>query len=100
MLTQSIPHGCSVKALDVKPQDTDWAPKQEYTILQKVATFEYAATLGTVCTSLNYYNCLWKFYVRIAAPTMVYQQDTIQVHKWATMAATGTFLDPLSRVKH
>ena len=31
---------------------------------------------------------------------MVYQQETMQVHECAALAATGTFLDPLSRVKH
>ena len=29
VLTQSIPHGCSVKALECEPQDTESAPKQE-----------------------------------------------------------------------
>ena len=38
--------------------------------------------------------------MRIAVPAMVYQQETIQVYECATVATTGTFLDPLSRVKH
>ena len=71
VLTQSIPHRCSVKALDGEPQDTDWAPKQEYKILQKVAMFDYLATLCTVRRSCNYYDCIWKLHVRIAAPAMV-----------------------------
>ena len=40
ILTKSILHGCSVKALDSEPQDIDSAPKQEYRILQKVVTFD------------------------------------------------------------
>ena len=31
---------------------------------------------------------------------MVYQQEAIQVHKCANMAATGTFTDPVSGAKH
>ena len=33
ILTQSIPHGCSVKAFEGKPRDTEQEPKQEYKIL-------------------------------------------------------------------
>ena len=77
ILTQSIPHGCSVKALDGETQDTNMAPKQEYTILQWVATFEYPVTFCMLCRSCNYYDCLWKSHVRIAAPAMVYQHETI-----------------------
>ena len=36
----------------------------------------------------------------IVAPAIVYQQETIQVHEGATMAATGTLMDPVSGVKH
>ena len=39
-------------------------------------------------------------HIRIAAPAMVYQQETMLVHECATMATTGTFLDPVPRVKH
>ena len=56
VLAQSIPHRCSMKALDGKDPDTNTAPKQEYTILQKVATFEYPATLCTLCRSCSYYD--------------------------------------------
>ena len=34
VLTQSIPHSCSVKALEGKPRDMEPEPKQEYMILQ------------------------------------------------------------------
>ena len=89
-----------MKALDGEPQDTNSAPKQKYMILQKVGTFNYPATLYTVLRSRDYYNCIWKLHVRIAAPAMVYQQETVQVHECTMMAATGMFLDPLSGVKH
>ena len=36
----------------------------------------------------------------IAALFMVYQQETMQVHECASIAATGTVLDPVYRVKH
>ena len=100
VLTQSIPHGCSVKELEGEPQDTESAPKQEYTILQRVATFEYPATLCTLRRSRAYYDCVWKSYVRIAAPAMVYQQETVQVHECAAMASTRISQDPVSRTKH
>ena len=56
VLTQSIPQGCSVKALDDMDLETNTTPKQDYTILQKVATFEYPATLCTLRRSRHYYD--------------------------------------------
>ena len=38
--------------------------------------------------------------MRIAAPAMVYQQETIPVRECAIMNPTGIFRDPLFRVKH
>ena len=46
VLTQSSPH------------EPNLSPRQEYTVLQKVASFEYRATLCTVQQSRNYYDCL------------------------------------------
>ena len=89
-----------MKALDGENQDTDTAPKQEYTILQQVATFEYPATLWTLCRSCSYYDCVWKSHVRIAAPAMVYRHETIQVHECAAIASRGVFEDPKSRTRH
>ena len=66
-----------MKALDGKPQDTDSVPKQEYTILQRVAMLDYYATVCTVYRSHDYYECVWKLHMRIAVPAMVYQQETI-----------------------
>ena len=100
MLTQSISHGCSVKALYGEPRDTDSSPKQEYTILQRVATFDHSATLCTIRRSCACYDCVWESHVRVATPTIVYQQETLQVHECAALASTGTFVDPLSRATH
>ena len=96
VLTQNIPHGCSLKALDGEPQDTDSVPKHEYTILQQVATFEYPATLCTLRRSCDYYDCVWRLHVRIATPAMVYQQETMPIHEFAIMDLTRIFRDPLS----
>ena len=38
--------------------------------------------------------------MRIAAPTAIYQQETVPVRECAIMDLTGIFRDPLSRVKH
>ena len=76
VLTQIIPHGCSVKTTDGTDPDTNTMSKQDYTILQKVVTFEYPATLCTLCRSRHYYDCVWKSHVRIAqdstGPRMFY----------------------------
>ena len=45
IITQSIPNSCSADAAEEK----EFEERQEYTILQKVPTFEYAATLCTLC---------------------------------------------------
>ena len=100
VLTQSIPHRCSLKALDGENPDIDTAPKQEYTILQRVATFEYPATLCTLHRSRSYYDCMWKSHVRITAPAIVYQHKILQVYECATVANTGIFEDPVSRIRH
>ena len=65
VVTQSIPQGCSVKGLDgMSPIiESESAPKQEYTILQQVLSFEYLAILCTVRRSRYYYNCVWKSHV-------------------------------------
>ena len=54
VLTQSILQGCAVKTSDEKDRDTNTASKQDYTILQKVVTFEYPATLCTLRRSRYY----------------------------------------------
>ena len=58
VLMQSTPQGCLVKGLDGaapngKPEST---PKHEYTILQRVSSFEYLAILYIIRRSRNYYD--------------------------------------------
>ena len=70
IITQSIPESCSAETAEEKEPDD----RQKYTILQKVPTFEYAATLCTLRRSQHYYNCVWASHIRIAAPTKIYAQ--------------------------
>ena len=60
VVTQSIPESCAVKTKEEADVDLDSAARQDYTILQKVATFEYPATLCTLCKSRHFYDCIWK----------------------------------------
>ena len=102
VVTQSIPHSCSVKSLG-KPHltvETESNPKHDYTILQRVLSFEYPALMCVVRRSGYHYDCVWKSHVRVAAPPEDYQRETIQVHDCANLAATGTFMDPKSGAKH
>ena len=91
VLTQSIPHRCSMKALDGKELDTNTASKQDYTILQRVATFEYSATLCTLRRSRSYYDCVWKSHVRIAVREngvtipATYRQDQGMIADFGTL---------------
>ena len=50
VVTQSIPQGCSVKGLDgTSPTvESESTPKQDYTILQRVLSFEYLAFMCAV----------------------------------------------------
>ena len=100
VLTQSIPQGCTVKATDDTDLDTNTAAKQDYTILQKVVTFEYPATLCTLRRSHHYYNCVSKSHVRITTPAKIYQHGILQVHECSTAANTRIFVDPKSRIRH
>ena len=73
---------------------------QEYMILQEVTTFEYPATLCSIRRSQDYYDCVWRLHIRITAPAMVHQRETVPVRECAIMDLTGIFQDPLSRVEH
>ena len=75
-------------------------PMHDYTILQRVSSFEYPAVMSAVRRSCYYFDCVWKSHVRVAAPPEVYQRETIQVYDCANLAATGTFMDPKSGAKH
>ena len=49
VVTQGIPESCTVETTE--DTSADIPARQDYTILQKVATFEYPATLFTLCRS-------------------------------------------------
>ena len=102
VVIQSIPHSCSEKTLDgphlmVEPESN---PKHDYTILQRVLSFEYLAVMCAVRRSHYNHNCVVKSHVRVAAPPEVYQSETIQVHDCASLSAMGTFMDPKSGARH
>ena len=99
-MTQSILQGCVVKAAEDVDSDTNSAARQDYTILQKVATFEYPATLCTLRRSRHFYDCIWKSYVRIAAPAKIYMHEIMQVHECSAADNTKVFFDPISRIQH
>ena len=53
-VTQSIPESCAVETEEQEDVEKEFEAKQDYTILQKVPTFEYAATLCTLRKSRHY----------------------------------------------
>ena len=100
VMTQSIPESCTVETKEESDVDLDSEARQDYTILQKVATFQYAATLCTLCKSRHFYDCVWKSHMRIAAPPQFYLHETLQVHEPLMASNGGVFFDPTSRVQH
>ena len=48
VVTQSIPESCAVETEELEDSEKESEVRQDYTILQKVPTFEYAATLCTL----------------------------------------------------
>ena len=100
VVTQNILQGCTVKTTEDPDSDTNSAARQDYTILQKVATFKYPATLCTIRRSHHFYDCVWKSHVRIAAPTKIYMHKNLQVHECSTADNMKVFFDPISRIQH
>ena len=78
----------------VSPAKFSGTKRQNYTIIQEAIPFEYPATLCTVHRSREYYNCVWRSHVRVAAPAKIYQRETIPVEECAIMDFTGFFRDP------
>ena len=76
VITQSILESCAADTAGLEEKEPE--DRQEYTILQKVPTFEYAATLCTLRRSRHYYDCVWASHIRIAAPAKIYAQDNLQ----------------------
>ena len=54
VVTQSILESCMAETKEESDVDLDSEARQDYTILQKVATFEYAATLCTLRKSRHF----------------------------------------------
>ena len=77
VVTQSIPESCAVETEEQKDVEKEFEARQDYTVLQKVPTFEYAATLCTLRRSRHYYNCVWASHIRIAAPAKIYLQEVL-----------------------
>ena len=67
---------------------------QNYTILQRVPTFNYIATLCMVRQTKDYYDCVWKLHVWIAAPAKTYQRETVTVEECAYMESVGFYREP------
>ena len=83
IITQSNTDSCSADTAEEKESEE----RQEYTILQKVPTFEYAATLCTLHRSQHYYDCVWASYIRIAAPAKIYAQEHMRMEECMTANA-------------
>ena len=77
VITQSIPESCAADTVGLEDTEKEPEDRQEYTILQKVPTFEYAATLCTLRRSRHYYDCVWVSHIRIAAPAKIYAQEVL-----------------------
>ena len=99
-MTQSIPESCTSQTKEELDVDLESEARQDYTILQKVTTFEYAATLCTLRKSQHFYDCVWKSHVRITAPENVYSHKTLQVHECLMASSARVYFDPTSRVQH
>ena len=48
VITQSIPESCTADTEEVKESETGLDFIQDYTIVQRIPTFEYSATLCTL----------------------------------------------------
>ena len=100
VITQSIPDSCAVEAEEQEDVDKEFETKQDYTILQKVPTFKYAATLCTQHRSQHYYNCVWVSHIRVAAPAKIYTQEVLQIDECLTASRARVYLDSTSGIQH
>ena len=96
IITQSIPESCSADTAEEKEPEE----RQEYTILQKVPTFEYPATLCTLRRSRHYYDCVWASHIRIAAPAKIYAQENLRIEECMTANNARVYLDSSSGFQH
>ena len=97
IVTQSIPKSCAVD--DDENEDME-EESQNYTILQKVPTFEYKATLCSLRRTWHYYGCVWAFHIRIAAPPKVYTHETVRVDQCLSARVSRVYLDDKSGIQH
>ena len=95
----NIPQNCLAKERILLPE-LSRTTRQNYTILQEVATFDYPATLCIVHRSGGYYDCVWKSHVRIAALAAIYQREDVPASECAIMELMGIFRDLLARMRH
>ena len=95
-----IPQQCPEKEERISLPELSGTMRQNYTIIQEVATFDYLATLCIVHRSREYYDCVCKSHVRIAAPAAIYQPEDVPVSECAIMELTGIFRDPVTRMRH
>ena len=91
-ITQSIPSSCSADAAE----ETEPEEEQEYTILQKVPTFEYPAILCTLRRSRHYYDCVWASHIRVTAPPKIYEQENMRMEECMTANSARVYYDPSS----
>ena len=58
VVTQSIPESCNTDNEEPEEDKMEADNRQDYTILQKVTTFEYPAMLCNLRRSRHYYDCV------------------------------------------
>ena len=81
VVTQSIPESCNTETEGPEDDEVEPEGRHDYTILQRVLTFEYPATLCNLHRSRHYYDCVWKSHVRVAAPAKIYAQETLPMNE-------------------
>ena len=100
VVTQSIPESCNTDNEEPEEDKMEADSRQDYTILQKVTTFEYTATLCNLRRSRHYYDCVWKSHVRVAAPAKIYVQETLRTEECLTAYLSRTYYDQSTGIQH
>ena len=100
IVTQSIPESCTMGTKEPEDDEEESEGRQDYTILQKVPTFEYKATLCSLRRTRHYYDCVWASHIRIAAPPKVYAHKTLRVDQCLTASMARVYLDSESGIQH
>ena len=100
VVTQSIPESCNTDNEEPEEDKMEADNRQDYTILQKVTTFEYPAMLCNLRRSQHYYDCVWKSHVRVAAPARIYVQETLRTEECLTAYLSRTYYDQSTGIQH